>query len=241
MISWTKDEIPSLEEVGVDEGGSIDFSVNVLPFSESDLGKDFEIKALAQYSVGSFIDSEGSTTLPESSDQDNRSNTIISLINSDLGLKEEVRYFDENNLPVGNGPLPPKVGEKTSFKVYWSIGNNLHDLNEVVLETVLPEGVAWDDRNRTSVGTIAYDEAQRKVIWQIGRLPITVFRADAEFNISITPSEDDRNRIAVLLVGGKIRAIDTKTGSTIEKSGQPKTTKLEDDEIANMSSDGRIR
>ncbi len=239
-IVWTKNEIPALEEVGVDKGGSIDFSVNVLPFSENDLSKDFQIKAFAQYNIGSLAGEGGSSTVP-AEDQDSRSNTIISLINSDMSFREELRYFDENNLPVGNGPLPPKVGETTSFKAYWNIGNNLHDLNELSVETTLPEGVEWDDHNRTSVGTITYDEAQRKVVWQIGRLPITVFRADAEFNVSFTPKEDDRNRIVVLLPGADVKAVDSKTGSSIEKNGQPKTTKLDDDEIANMSSDGRIR
>ena len=238
-ITWTKNEIPELGEIGVDKGGSIDFSVNVLPFSENDLAKDFKIKSLAQYNIGSLGD-EGSSSA-SAINQDNRSNTISSLINSDLNFKEQVRYFDENNLPVGNGPLPPKVGEKTGFKVYWSLSNNLHDLNELSVETVLPEGVVWDDHNRTSVGTLSYDEGQRKVLWQIGRLPITVFRADAEFNISLVPKEDDRNRIVVLLLGGKIKAVDTKTNATIEKSGIAKTTKLEDDEIANMSSDGIVR
>jgi uncharacterized repeat protein (TIGR01451 family) len=239
-IVWTKEEVSALAEIGVNKGGSIDFSVNVLPFSEGDLDKDFQIKAFAQYNIGSLAGGEGSSTVP-AADQDSRSNTIISLINSDMTFREELRYFDENNLPVGNGPLPPKVDEKTSFKVYWTLANNLHDLNEVGIETVLPEGVEWDDRNRTSVGTLVYDESQRKVIWQIGRLPITVFRADAEFNISFTPKDDDRNRIVVLLAGAKAKAVDAKTASVIEKTGQPKTTKLDDDEIANLSSDGRIR
>lgn len=242
-IVWTKDQIPALGEVGVNKGGSIDFSVGVLPFAESDLSKDFKIRSFSQYNIGSLGDEESSTTatLTSTANQDNRSNTILSLINSDLSFKEEVRYFDENNLPVGNGPLPPKVGEVTSFKIYWTINNNLHDLSEVGVETVLPEGVAWDDHSRTSVGTISYDEAARKVIWQIGRLPITVFRADAEFNISLTPKEEDKNKIVVLMLGSKASAMDSKTGSSIIKAGVAKTTKLEDDEIANMSSDGQIR
>jgi hypothetical protein len=32
-----------------------------------------------------------------------------------------------------------------------------------------------------------------------------------------------------------------KTGASLEKKSIPKTTKLEDDEIANMSSDGRVK
>lgn len=244
-ITWSKDQIPSLEKIDVNKEGVIDFSISVLPFKESDLGKDFKIVSYAQYAIGSLEDVNGeddnSTPTKTASSSDNRSNTITNIINSDLGFKEEVRYFDDSNLPVGNGPLPPKVGEKTSFKVFWTINNNLHDLNDVRLETVLPENVGWDERNRTSVGTITFDPASRKVVWDIGRLPITVFRADAEFNIALTPKEEDRNKIVVLLAGSSIKAIDSKTESEIEKTSLPKTSKLEDDEIANMSSDGRVK
>ncbi|HTW96496.1 MAG TPA: hypothetical protein VMD74_02450, partial [Candidatus Methylomirabilis sp.] len=210
---------------------------------ESDLGKDFKITSYAQYTIGGLDNLGGVSTSTASSSTafDNRSNKIECLINSDLGFKEQVRYFDENNLPVGNGPLPPTVGEQTSFKVYWDLTNNLHDLNDVVLETILPPEVTWDTHNRTSVGTISYDQATNKVTWNIGRLPITVFRADAEFNIALTPTESDRNKIVVLLAGTKISATDANTNAPLEKNSVPKTTKLEDDEIANMSSDGRVR
>lgn len=239
-ITWTSDELTALKDIDVNESGSIDFSVDVLPFSESDLSKDFQIKAFAQYNINNSGDDVGSSSASIGA-QDNRSNTITSLINSDFSFKEEARYFDEDNLPVGNGPLPPKVGEKTSFKIYWAINNNLHDLNEVSVETVLPMGVEWDSHNRTSVGTLSYDESNRKVYWQIGRLPITVFRADAEFNISITPSEENRNKIMVLLVNSKTSAVDAKTGSSLEKVVKGQTTKLDSDDIANMSSDGLVR
>jgi hypothetical protein len=239
-ITWTGEEISALKDIDVNESGAIDFSVNVLPFSESDLAKDFEVKAFAQYGINNSGD-DSATSSAVFASQDNRSNTITSLINSDFSFKEEARYFDENNLPVGNGPLPPKVGEKTSFKIYWTINNNLHDLNEVAAETVLPDGVEWDSHNRTSVGTLSYDEANRKVYWQIGRLPITVFRADAEFNVSITPTEENKNKIMVLLFGSKTTAVDGKTGSVMEKVVKGQTTKLDGDEIANMSSDGLVR
>ena len=238
-ITWTKDQIPALAKVDVGAKGEIDFSVNVLPFKESDLGKNFAIKSYAQYALGG-LNSVGSSTTA-SSGIDNQSNTINSSINSDLGFKEQVRYFDENNMPVGDGPLPPTVGQTTTFKVYWNLTNNLHDLNDAVVQTVLPDGVQWSANNRTSVGTISYDGSTKTVTWQIGRLPITVFEASAEFNIGLTPTQDQQNKIVVLVSGSKVTATDTNTGASLEKDSLPKTTKLEDDSIAGMSSDGRVK
>jgi hypothetical protein len=101
-----------LKEIAVNGGGSIDFSIDVLPFKEGDIGKDFKVSAYGEYRIG--LDGENAADVDISSD--NHSNEIINQINSDMGFDVEARYFDENNLPVGDGPLPPKVGEKTSLK-----------------------------------------------------------------------------------------------------------------------------
>ncbi len=232
-IIWSKMEIPQLAELNPDEEGVIDFSIEVSDFKESDLGKDFEIKNYSQYSMGE-VDGEIEVN------EDNKSNTIVNKINSDLSLKEEIRYFNEDNIPVGTGPLPPKVGEETSFKAYWTINNNLHELGEVSVEAVLPEGVTWNGKERMSVGTISYDEQNRKIVWNIGRLPITVYRADSEFSISITPREDDRNKIMVLSSGAIVQAIDKETEATISKTTKTQTTKLEDDEISKDLNSGVV-
>ncbi|MDD5032248.1 MAG: hypothetical protein PHR36_04390 [Patescibacteria group bacterium] len=235
-ISWTKEEIPALAELEPDKEGIIDFSLEVVSFKEAAamVGRSFQIKSYVQFSIGN------SEEFSSGENVDNRSNTIINKINSDLSLKEEVRYFSADNVPVGNGPLPPKVGETTSFKVYWTLGNNLHELNDAKVEVILPEYVNWDNKNRTSVGLINYDSDSRKITWEIGRLPITVYRADAEFNISITPADSDRNKIMVLLPEARVTAIDSETEGAIISVAKAKTTKLEDDDIAGMSSDGRV-
>jgi len=233
-LTWTKEEVPALAELEPDKEGIIDFSINIVSLEEAGAmaSRSFQIKSYVQFSIGNSEDFEANL--------DNRSNMIINKINSDLSLKEEVRYFNADNVPVGNGPLPPKVGETTSFKVYWTLANNLHELNEAKVEVVLPEDVSWDNKNRTSVGAISYDSDSRKVTWQIGRLPITVYRADAEFNISITPGDSDKNKIMVILPEASAVAIDSETGADITSVVKAKTTKLEDDEIAGMSSDGRV-
>ncbi|MDD5291453.1 MAG: hypothetical protein PHZ04_05135 [Patescibacteria group bacterium] len=233
-LTWTKEEIPALAELEPNKERVIDFSVDIVSLEEATAkaSRSFQIKSYVQFSIGNSEEFKENL--------DNRSNTIINKINSDLSLKEEVRYFSADNVPVGNGPLPPKVGETTSFKVYWTLANNLHELNDAKVEVSLPEDVNWDNKNRASVGVVSYDSDSRKVTWQIGRLPITVYRADAEFNISITPADSDKNRIMVLLPEARVTAVDNETQGNITATAKAKTTKLEDDDIAGMSSDGRV-
>lgn len=233
-IIWTKNEIPALASVEKHQEGTIDFSINVASSTSVEGGKKYQVDSYAQFIVGQVA--EGQTV-----SKDNHSNEIINTINSDLKLEELVRYFNEDNITVGNGPLPLKVGERTSFKVNWSVLNNLHELSNLKIEVSLPAYVEWDEKNRTNVGTVSYDAVNRKVVWDVGRLPLTVFRADAEFNIAVTPTADDVGKIMVLLPGAKVSATDTETGENIEKIIGAKTSQLEDDPIAQQTNDGVVR
>ncbi len=233
LITWTKNEIPELKELEPNKEGTIDFSINVTSFNTSDLGKNFAVKSYSQFSIGNGEElKEGS---------DNKSNEINSKINSDLNFKEQVRYFDEDNIPVGDGPLPPQVGQKTSLKVYWRLTNNLHELNNVTVEYQLPPSVSFDERAQASVGSINYDSTNNKITWSIGRLPLTVYTASAEFNIGVNPDDNNRNKIMVISNGTTISALDVETQETITKTSNVQTTKLDDDDIANMNNDGRVR
>mgnify|MGYP006281355227 CR=1 FL=1 len=233
-ITWTPEQIPKLENLEVGEEGTIDFSIEVIPFPANDLDKSFEIRSYAQFILGEGGE-EQATTSP-----DNRSNAIVSKINSDLSLTEEIRYFNKDNIPVGTGPLPPQVGEETTFKVYWELRNNLHELKDVKVTYELPEKVSWNSKNRTSAGSIRYNPESREIIWDVGRLPLTIYQANAEFSISLNPEEGDKNKILVLSPGSTVEAYDTKTEATVTDTTKAKTTKLEDDDIADESSDGRV-
>jgi hypothetical protein len=202
-----------------------------LPFKDGDLGKNLTVTSYGQYSVNS----------QPIKGQDSKSNTIVGKINSDLSLQEQILYFNSDNIAVGSGPLPPSVGQKTSFKVYWTLTNNLHELSDARAVFNLPSYVAWDEKNATSVGNVTYDATNSQVIWDIGRLPVSVYRATAEFGISITPVDGDRNKILILSPGSTVSALDTETSGTITKKTSPKTTKLEDDDIASLNNSGRVQ
>ena len=135
-----------------------------------------------------------------------RAINIITKINSDLKLTEKVLYFDENNVPVGSGPLPPKVNEKTSLRVYWVLDNNLHELNDTRVVTKLPDYVSYNEKSNVSTGNLSFDSASHSIIWNIGTLPVSTYQAKADFMISVTPVETQRNSLLVLLPGSIVSA-----------------------------------
>jgi len=102
----------------------------------------------------------------------------------------------------------------------------------------LPSYVSWDNKNSNTTGNLEYDEQNNKVIWQIGRLPLSASNVKAEFNIKITPTSSDLNKILVLLPATLVSAIDSETQTAITKTMTAQTTKLKDDNIANT--DGMV-
>lgn len=232
-IIWTKEQIPALVEIAPNQEGVINFSIKLNDFLASDLGKDLSLNSQASFNL--------SNAAADNSSSDRRSNTIINRINSNVNLVERIRYFDENNIPVGSGPLPPKVGEKTSFRVYWTVTNDLHELSDAKVTLVLPSYVNFEEKSSVNVGSLIYDNSSRTLTWEIGRLPISVKRSDVAFDISVTPSISDFNKILILSPGASLEARDIETQGQISKKSEAKTTKLEDDDIANMNNSGQVQ
>lgn len=230
-IIWTAKEIPALAEIkpGAAEG-KINFSLNLSPYNESFLGQDLSLSSYAQYSVDQ----------KQIGKDDNKSNIINSAVNSDLNLSEKILYFDADNNSVGSGPLPPKVGETTGLHVYWVIKNNLHELSGAKVIFNLPSYVSYDEKSTASIGKIYFDATTHKVIWEIGNLPVSTYQANADFGISFTPTEAQRDKILILSPGSVVSATDNETKDVISNTASAKTTKLEDDTMTGINHDGKV-
>ncbi|MHB8903486.1 MAG: hypothetical protein ACYC40_00045 [Patescibacteria group bacterium] len=230
-IIWTSKEIPELAEIKPGQEGKINFTLNLDSFKESDLGQNLSLSSYAQYSVGE-------KTIKK---DENKSNIINSRINSDLNLTEKILYFDNDNNSVGSGPLPPKVGEKTGLHVFWTVKNNLHELSDTKVIFNLPSYISWDGKSTASIGKLYFDNASHKIIWEIGNLPVSTYQANADFGISLTPIEGQRDKILIISQGSTVSATDNETKDLINKKIDSKTTKLEDDEMVGLDHSGLVQ
>ncbi len=235
VLVYSKEEIKNLAEVLPNQKGEINLSIDIKEYQDDFFGAELKIESFAQFSFGINDEEE------IKANADNRSNIIIKSINSNLIIKEEIRYFDDNNIPVGSGPLPPEVGEETSVRVYWTITNSLHELEDIEVNLKLPLYVNWKSRLQTNLGNLSYDETNNQVIWRIDNLALSNYRADAEFNLSFTPKETDRDKILIISPGLSVYAKDKITNGEIQFKTSPKTTRLEDDEISAWTNNGRVQ
>jgi hypothetical protein len=231
-IAWSKEHIEKLSEIAPGDEGTINFSLPISNFNLDDLDKSLEIKSYAQFNFKSDEDLDLGS--------DNQSNTVLNLINSDLEFEEKVLYFTEDNLPVGSGPLPPKVDQTTKFKAYWQISNNVHNLSQLRTELKLPSYIEFDQTVSVDKGFLNYDKQNRLVSWDIEEINTSDYLLEAQFYLSLKPVSDDVDKILVISPGASLSALDNVTNDKITKKSEATTSKLEEDEIANLSSDGRV-
>ena len=161
-------------------------------------------------------------------------NEVVSKISTNLILETEARYFTDELIKVGSGPLPPKVFETTTYVVYFRLSNTLNEADNLEVTTTLPADVIWTNQANTSVGNKpTYNPNTREVKWILNRLPAgagTVFaKPEASFEVAITPKESDADKIFVLTRTTALSARDTFSNAAILKTARFLTTELLDD------------
>lgn len=226
-ILWTSDEILKLSSFSAKEEGTIDFFVNLKPIEDilqSIDHSDGEIvlKSWVEMKVGLVGETQ--------TDMIVKSNEIKVTVDMGVVFNSEARYFNDDNIAVGSGPLPPKVGEDTKYRIFWSIDNSFNDISDVIVKATLPANVSWSEKANSSLGSVSFDVGTREVSWKINNLPGTD-SATLDFEVGINPSEEDRNKILILLSQAVLSATNTKSGTSLSSSDKALTTDLEDDPI----------
>ncbi|MDO8669329.1 MAG: hypothetical protein Q7K65_03480 [Candidatus Buchananbacteria bacterium] len=221
-IIWTGRHISKLLKLGAGEEGDISWQIRVKDASavnDPSIGKfSVESSTSATASQGGELNGESSVT----------TKPIVNSINSDLGLTVAARYYNEDNIPLGLGPIEPRVGESSTYNIYLELSNNLHDVENVQVVAKLPSNVSWSNKENHDIGDFSYNAATSEAIWNISKLKKSSEPILASFNISIKPATSDRGRILILIPSINMSAKDSNTGTTINSSVKAITTAFDD-------------
>lgn len=125
---------------------------------------------------------------------------------------------------VDEGPVPPQVGETTSYTLVLVAEAGANDVANAVVETSLPLYVNWLDAYDTE-GTVTYNSVSKKLQWTIGDIS-SGQRKELTFQVNFTPSVSQVNKVPVLLNTQQLRANDRFTGALLQDSASAVTTKL---------------
>ena len=143
-------------------------------------------------------------------------------------------FFEEEVGFKNSGPLPPKVGQSTTYTIIWHIEGGTSLVKDLRLKAILPENVSLTGKvfPEEEISKFSFAQETREILWSIEKLDPREKKSLA-FQISLLPTEKDRGKIPVLI--GKLIAIgkDAWTGKEIKQEAKKITTLLPDDPSVN--------
>jgi len=225
-IVWNVSTLPALERLAGKSEGELSFSFRIkdnLPVDDAS-DKNFSVLTVAT------IDSSN-VPLELSGTKLEGRNDLAVKINSRVVFYQKGFYYD--NLIPNTGPLPPRVGEKTTYTVRWQILNVSNDISETEISAVLPNWMQWSGRTSSADGSLKYDSASRKITWQVGKISagtgVVLPVKQVAFQLGLVPSISQIGLSPEIIKGAKLEARDDFTGMPVSLSAPDLKTSLTDD------------
>lgn len=215
ILSWNASSLKDLESLSPGEEGELEFTarvVNRLPINDSG-DKNFVVRTVAEIT-------SPNVPLALAGTQISGKNNLEVKINSRLVLNAKGFYTD--SLLPNSGPVPPKVGQKTTYTIYWQVLNVSNDLSDATIEASLPSYVQWQGNFSPRNEDLSYNQATGKVVWKIGRLSAGVgiiFPVrQVAFQIGVTPSINQVGTVIKAVKEMSVSAQDNFTQQTLDYS-----------------------
>lgn len=216
-LTWTKKEIPGLALLKPNQDLVIRWTVNTKKTLSVTADADINQTLTAVVTATSPSIVNGAAPL-----------TLATKVTTVMVLKTEGRYANDDGVAHGSGPIPPKVGQTTSYRIFWTVTNTTNQADGLQVIATLPTTVYWTGQNvGRDAGDIAFDPSTRTVTWTLNRLPAgtgsRVPALTAYFEVSITPTADQVGSVAVLTDQATATATDAFTAVAL-KLTQPSIT-----------------
>jgi uncharacterized repeat protein (TIGR01451 family) len=226
ILTWRSSEVPDFKTLAPNAQGEISFSIpvkDVIPVSGPN-DKKFSFSAIARMDSPDIPTVEGSNKVVAS-------NAVDVKLNSKLIANVE-GFFNDADI-ANSGPLPPKVGQKSTFTLHMKAANVSNDVTDAKMVMTLAPGTKWENNFLPQDAIVNFNDRSNELVWNIGNLPagtgIITKPKELIFQIGITPSENQTGGFAALLSKTVFSAKDTFTGQPLEVSLGEKNTNLTED------------
>ncbi len=134
---------------------------------------------------------------------------------------------------ANRGPIPPKVGEETTYTVVFNVGNTQGDIVNAKVSANLGPGVTWLGASSFASEDISYDSGSNTVTWNMDKLlSDTGFSSaprEISFQIALVPSLSQVGTAPNLVSGIVFTGRDSASGNNIMLTQAPLTTRLTND------------
>lgn len=210
-ITWNSSSLPEISSIPPGGTGKIQFNFSIkdpLPI-EAAVNKNFSITLEAKIS--------GLGTSEQGENLEIVSNVKKEIkIASSLQLTPIALYHSG---PFENsGPLPPKVGQETTYTISWSVGGNANDFSKVKIISSLPSYVRWLNVISPADSKLKFNERDNALTWEVGDVPagtgIISSVKEVAFQIGFTPNLNQKGNSPVLVGETKLEGYDNFIGDS---------------------------
>jgi hypothetical protein len=226
-IVWGPGGTPALREVAPGQAGNLHIGINTKARPPMRTAADKNFKLRVRASIRS-ADAPGELRGAELSPDDTMEMKVAT-----IALFSGRTVFRSSPI-LNTGPLPPRVGDKTTYVVIWEARNFTNDLDETEVSAPLPPNVRWEGATFPAATHITYDTASSEVRWSIGRLAagtgVIAPSLTAAFQVSVIPSAADAGKTVALTGEAHASGKDQFTGEQIMGRMDPLTTELPSDQ-----------
>lgn len=223
-LTWRASAVPQLRAFAPNEQGEVRFRVPVVNRVPIDTFADVDYTLETQ----AFFESDEIPT-PLGINRIVQGNSTEAKLATRLLVSQNVSYDGSGSSITNSGPLPMKVGERTTFTLSWEVQNLTSDASGVTLTSNLPANVTWTGSSNTGgIGEITYNERTKEVRWEIGDVPANtgILRPTyrAVFQVAIVPAPNQVGREPEMLSRTTFTGTDTFTETDLGGTRQPLTT-----------------
>jgi hypothetical protein len=158
---------------------------------------------------------------------------FVTKISSRVEIVQRGFYFDE--IFGNSGPIPPKVGQTTTYTISWQVKNYYSDLQDVKVRAKLPDYVNLTGKifPEEMASKFSFDPESREVVWSLGDLKreegISTSPPSISFQVALIPRESQLAQTPEIIGEAKVSGEDTWTEKILEATSPPITTALPDD------------
>lgn len=149
-------------------------------------------------------------------------------ISTDLRLSSRVLH--STGAIANTGPLPPRVGQETTYTVVWDLTNTSNVASDAIVRATLPLYVSWKGVRSPTSENVLYNENTREVTWTPGTIAAGVGNStpprEVSFQVGITPSSSQVNSSPTLLEKATLSARDSFTNALLSGSWGALSTRL---------------
>ncbi len=183
-ITWNASGIPVLETLNPNDTGQFRYSVKVSDPVVTNSAKNVQIKSSIKIKSDEYA-----TFLP----------------GNDILLKVATQSSMDASVAATGGPLPPKVGQTTTYQITVTLRNATNDVNNTVVTGFIPGSNTNFDIASVSAkekASVSFDPSTKKLTWKVGLLPAHtgdfVPARKLTFTVTVMPISSQIGREVVL-------------------------------------------